>query len=105
MAEMVIGVYRPKAGCEAQLLELTREHVPFLRRLGLASGRPALAMRAKDGTILEVFEWKEGGVEKAHAHPEVQALWEKYAAVCDYGKLADLAEAQSQFPSFTPLDL
>jgi hypothetical protein len=79
MGQMVIVGYRPKAGRETDLLALTREHVPILRRLGFVSDRPAVAMRAKDGTIVEVFEWKDGAIAVAHEHPEVQAMWGRYA--------------------------
>ncbi len=102
---LVIAAYRPKPGQEAALLALTIAHVPFLRALGLASDRPALAGRAADGTILEIFEWNSGAIEAAHTHPEILELWEKYAAVCDYVPLASLAEAADLFASFTPLDL
>lgn len=105
MGDMVIVGYRPKPGQEAALLALTREHVPVLRRLGLASDRPALAMRAKDGTIVEVFEWKDGAIAKAHEHPEVQAMWGRYAAACDYIPLAELAEAKDLFAAFEPIEL
>ena len=105
MGDMVIVGYRPKPGYEAALLELIREHVPILRRLGLASERPALAMRAKDGVIVEAFEWNEGAIASAHANPEIQAMWGRYAAVCDYVPLAELAEAKDMFAQFEPIDL
>lgn len=105
MGDMVIVGYRPKPGQAAALLALTLEHLPILRRLGFASDRPALAMRAKDGTIVEVFEWKDGAIAKAHEHPDVQALWARYAAACDYIPLTDLAEAKDLFASFEPIDL
>src|SRR5258708_29808547 len=58
MGVMIIVAYRPRPGKEQMLLELTREHVPVLRTQGLATDRPAYGMRAQDGTIVEVFEWK-----------------------------------------------
>ena len=102
---IVIVAYKPKPGKEADLLQLTREHVPLLRAEGLASDRPVTACRAKDGTIVEVFEWVAGGIERAHTNPVVMKLWERYAAACDYVPLATLAESSTQFASFTPLDL
>ena len=90
---------------KAVLLALTLEHVPALRRLGFASDRPALAMRAKDGTIVEVFEWNDGAIAKAHEHPDVQAMWGRYATACDYIPLTELAEAKDMFASFEPIDL
>jgi len=104
MGEMVIAAYRPKPGCEADLLALTAEHIPFLRSLGLVTDRPALAMRAKDGTILEVFEWRDCAIARAHEMPEIHALWAKYGAVCAYVPLTALAEAGALFAQFEPLD-
>jgi len=104
MGDMVIVAYRPKPGQDAALLDLIRDHVPFLRRLGLATGRPPLAMRGKDGVIVEVFEWAPGAVAKAHEHPEVLALWGEYAALCDYVPLHQLPEAREMFATFAPID-
>ncbi|WP_260924870.1 hypothetical protein [Novosphingobium sp. 9] len=105
MGDMVIVAYRPKPGCDEALLALTRDHVPELQRLGLATGRRALAMRSKEGVIVEVFEWKHGAIEVAHTHPDVLAMWERYAAVCDYVPLGELPEAQDLFAQFEPIDL
>ena len=105
MGDMVIAAYRPKPGHEDALLSLVRDHVPDLRRWGLATDRPALAMRAGDGTIVEVFEWHAGAIASAHTHPDVLAMWERYAQVCDYVPLRDLAEAAQMFAQFEPVDL
>jgi len=104
LGTMVIAAYRPKPGKDAEMLALTREHVPYLRSLDLVTDRPAIVMRAQDGTILEMFEWRDGAVERAHAMPEIHALWEKYAAVCDYTPLHALPEAQNLFAMFEPVD-
>lgn len=102
---VVIAAYKPKPGKDAELLQLTREHVALLRAEGLATDRPVTACRAKDGTVVEVFEWAEGAVARAHTNPAVQKLWERYAAVCDYVPLASLAESSAIFASFAPLEL
>jgi aminoglycoside phosphotransferase (APT) family kinase protein len=102
---VVVVAYKPKPGKEADLLQLTREHVPLLRAEGLATARPVTACQAKDGTVVEVFEWVEGGVQRAHTNPVVHKLWERYAAACDIVPLASLPEASNMFASFTPLDL
>jgi hypothetical protein len=60
-ARLVIVAYKPKPGKEAELLALSHEHVPYLRSLGLATDRPHIVAAAADGTIVEVFEWAEGG--------------------------------------------
>jgi hypothetical protein len=102
---IVIVAYKPKPGKEADLLQLTGEHVPLLRAEGLATGHPVTACQAKDGTIVEVFEWADGGVQRAHTNPVVMKLWERYAAACEIVPLASLPEASTMFASFTPLDL
>ena len=105
MGDMVIVAYRPKPGREQDLLALTQRHVPLLRRLGLATDRPAAAMRGEDGVILELFEWAEGAMAAAHQHPDVLALWQQFAAACDYVPLRTLPEAATLFARFQPLDL
>ncbi len=104
MGDVVIVAYRPKPGREADLLALARDHVPFLRRLGLASDRPAALLQARDGVIVEVFEWLPGAMASAHGNPEVLALWERYAEVCDYVPLHALPECQEMFATFSPAD-
>lgn len=103
MPDMVIVAYRPHPGKAEQLQRLVERHVPFLRELGLATDRPGLAMRAADGTVVEVFEWETGAMESAHHHPRVQELWEQYSRVCDYVPLAQVPEAADLFSAFTPL--
>lgn len=101
MGVHVIAVYRPKPdGAEALEAEMV-DHVPLLRRLGLATGTPSLVLRASDGTILEHFEWESHeAIETAHSHPEVLEMWGRYDACCTYGTLADLPNATALFPEF-----
>ena len=98
----VIVCYRPKPGQEAALAELVRGHVPALRRLGLATDRAAMRMRAADGSFVEVFEWSSAAaVAAAHGHPEVHKMWAAFGAACDHVKLSQLAEAQNLFAEFS----
>ncbi len=55
---VVIVAYRPKPGREKELLEIVRNRVPTLRKEDLVTDRAPVLMRAKDGTIIEVSEWK-----------------------------------------------
>ena len=106
MGILVIVAYRPKPGKEQHLLELTRTHVPILRAQGLATDRPPYVMRAADGTVVEVFEWKSSeAIASAHTNPVVQGMWVKYGEVCDFVKLADLKECSDLFAGFEPLEL
>jgi quinol monooxygenase YgiN len=101
----VIVAYRPKPGKEKEVLDLVRGRVPTLRKEGLVTGREPVMMRAKDGTIIEVSEWKSReAIEAAHKNPNVLAMWNKFFAVCDCVPLKTLAEAEEMFAGFEPVD-
>jgi quinol monooxygenase YgiN len=101
----VIVAYRPKPGKEQELLKLVRERVPTLRKEGLVTDRVPAIMRAKDGTIIEVSEWKSRqAIDAAHKNPNVLAMWERFFAVCDCVPLNTLAEAEEMFAGFEPVD-
>ncbi len=105
MGRIVIVAYRPKAGKEADLEALVRAHVPKLQGLGLATGRTPIAMRAADGTMVEVFEWSSpDAIEQAHSNPDVQAMWGEFAEACDYVPISAVPEAASLFSEFETLD-
>ena len=106
MGQMVIAVYRPHPGRAADLLEEVRRHVPILRGEGLATGREPVVLQAADGTLLEIFEWNSAeAIEAAHTNPVVQAMWARFAAVCDYETLANVPESQQTFSPFTLVEL
>jgi hypothetical protein len=106
MGTMVIVAYRPRPGKEALLLELTKEHLPMLRAQGLATERPPSAMRAADGTIIEVFEWKsKEALATAHTNPAVLKMWERYAEACEYVPLNSVRECSNMFAEFEPIEL
>ena len=101
----MIVAYRPKPGNERELLEIVRQRVPTLRAEGLVSDRIPTIMRARDGTIIEVSEWKShAAIEAAHKNPNVLAMWQKFFAVCDCVPLNTLAEATEMFAGFEPID-
>jgi quinol monooxygenase YgiN len=101
-----IACYRPKRGKKSALEQLMREHVKTLRRESLATRRTPIIVRAKDGTVLEIFEWKSHkAIDKAHHNRAVLAMWERFNAACDYVKVSDVAESRDQWASFAPLDL
>jgi quinol monooxygenase YgiN len=101
---IVIVAYRPKPGREKELLEIVRARVPTLRKEGLVTDRVPVMMRAKDGTIIEVSEWKSPeAIEEAHKNPRVLAMWNQFFAVCDCVPLKTVPEAESMFAGFEPI--
>ena len=103
MGDLVIVAYRPKPGQAEALDALVRDHVPRLRRLGLVTDRQPVIARAKDGVVVEAFEWREGAVARAHSDPQVGVMWGEFAACCDVVPLRDLAETADLFATFAPL--
>lgn len=104
MGRFVIAAFRPKPGAEAALHGVVRRHASVLRAQGLITERPAHAMRAADGTVIEVFEWRSAAaIDEAHGNPAVQALWAEFEQCCDYVPLGTLAEAQQPFAEFEVL--
>src|ERR1044072_9806667 len=101
---VVIVAYRPKAGHEAELLELVRGRVPTLRKEGLVTDRIPVLMRAKDGTIIEVSEWKSHeAIEAAHRNPRVLAMWDRFFAVCECVPLKSVPESETMFAGVEPI--
>ena len=100
----VIVAYRPKPGKEKELLEIVRSRVPTLAKEGLVTDRAPVIMRAKDGTIIEVSEWKSReAIDAAHKNPNVLALWNRFFAVCDCVPLKTVPETDEMFAGFEPI--
>jgi quinol monooxygenase YgiN len=101
---IVIVAYRPKPGKEKELIELVRNRVPTLRKQDLVTNLAPIIMRARDGTIIEVSEWKsQEAIDAAHKNPNVLAMWNKFFAICDCVPFRTLAEAEEMFPGFEPI--
>jgi hypothetical protein len=103
MGRIVIACYKPKPGKEKALRALIVDHVPTLRRIGLVTERVPILMEARDGTLIEVFEWASAeAIQQAHSHPAVLRMWEEYGKVCDYIPVSQVPEAAQMFSEFAP---
>jgi hypothetical protein len=103
-AQIVIVCYRPKEGKAETLKQLMREHHVNLKSQDLVTERVPVLMEAKDGTIIEVFEWKsQAAIAAAHSNPVVLKMWGQYAEACDMIPLGKVEEATNLFPGFKPL--
>jgi hypothetical protein len=104
--QVVLALYHPHAGKEAQLRALIARHLPTLRRLELITDRPAALVKSRNGTFIEMFEWRSNeAARQAHEHPEVATIWEAMGQCCDLTTLDSLEEAKVQFPHFEPVSL
>jgi hypothetical protein len=105
MGEYVIAIYRPRDGMESDLMGCVRSHMPVLREENLVTEREALVLRAPDGAIVEIFEWKSReAVDAAHHNPAVRALWARFDACSTSGTLESLPGAGAPFPHFELID-
>ena len=103
MGRIVIAAYRPKAGKSSELEALTREHWGVLAQQELVTERRPIIMTARDGTVIEVFEWRsKAAMEAAHSNEKVLALWQRYGAACDFVPVGDIEEAGALFSEFEP---
>ena len=101
---IVIVAHRPKPDKEKELLELVRNRVPVLRKEGLVTDRKPTIMPARDGSIIEVSEWKsQEAIDAAHKNPNVLAMWDKFFKLCDCVPLKNLREAEEMFAGFEPI--
>jgi uncharacterized protein (TIGR01244 family) len=106
MRRTVIACYRPKPGQAAALDALASTHFARLYAQGLVTRKLPILMKAGDGTLLEVFEWKsQRAIDAAHQNRAVLAMWEEYGQVCDYVPVATLAEAAELFSGFASADI
>ena len=104
MGRIVIAAFKPKPGKEQQLLDVVNRHWRVLQQQGLVTERARIAMRAADGTVIEVFEWRSPeAIEQAHRNAAVLALWTEFDAACDYVPVAAVPEAGRMFSEFDVL--
>jgi quinol monooxygenase YgiN len=102
----VICPYKPKPGKEQEFLEVLKTHIPILSGQGLVREQKSLVLRSKNGTIIEIFEWKsQEAIEQAHKNPAVLEMWKEFDKTCTYEKLADLEECKNLFAGFIPVEL
>ncbi len=105
MGTVVIVGYKPITGKEKELDLLMKTHVPRLRAEGLVTDKASILMRANDGTVVEVFEWKsKEAIESAHTNPVVLKMWEEYAQICEYVPLNKLEETGEMFAEFSSVE-
>ena len=105
MSRGVIVIYRPKKGKDAALLQLVKDHMSILKTQNLVTERTPIIMKAADGSIVEVFEWKSAdAIKEAHQNKVVLGLWERFSDVCDYEIPVNVKEFHRLFSEFEILN-
>ena len=103
-SKIVIVAYKPKVGMENELKKLTLSHHSKLKEQDLVTDRAPIIMQSKDGTIIEVFEWKSlEAIQQAHTNEAVGQMWVEFSQVCDYVPMGELTESKDLFANFSPI--
>jgi hypothetical protein len=106
MGILTIACYKPKNGKKNKLHRMIRKHLPILREQGLVTDRESTIMEAKDGTVVEVFEWKsKSAIKNSHKNYAVLEMWGEFSEACDYIPLKDVPEASDLFSIYMPLKI
>lgn len=101
MRRTALVCHRPKSGQAEVLRTLVGTHHARLYEQGLVTRRAPIVMQARDGALLELFEWKSArAIDEARENPVVRVIEERYTAVADRVPLAALPEASAAFASF-----
>lgn len=101
MSKIAIIVFKPRKDKDQELIELMLENIPILRKLGLVTYREQIIAKAKDGSIVQIFEWvDEDSYERAQALPLVQEIWMKTSKISDFQKPISIDEFQEPLSMF-----
>lgn len=105
MGRIVIVAYKPLPGKEQELEKMVLEHHGILKDQNLVTDRNPVIMKASNGELIEVFEWKSPeSIEEAHSNAEVQKLWSRFTSVCTYEAPTSIKEFNSLFSEFESID-
>lgn len=88
MANTVICTYRVAPGQEEAFRGLLDKHWTTLERLNLTTPEPTQVYRGQDPEgrpfFVEIFTWISADAPRiAHESPEVVAIWEPMATLCE----------------------
>ena len=95
-------MYKPLQGKDTDLLKVVEQHIPKLQELGLITDRANYLAKSSDGTIIEVFEWKDDEAKRiAHSNEDIRHIWTLMEDLCTFPQMTDLPEAHNgPFPNF-----
>ena len=94
MGRIAVVCYRAKSGMHEALHALCAAHYARLYVLGFVTRRLPVFMTARDGSVVQVLEWKsQQAIDAAANHRSVLELRQQYAAVSELVPLTALPEA------------
>jgi len=104
MGKVVFAIYKAFETKEKELLDLVKIHYAILLKQGIITYRPRIVLKAKNGEIIEIFEWNsQEALDKAHPNTEIAKLWKKFSEICTYQQMDTLLESKGIFQDFEPI--
>ncbi|MBP9925153.1 MAG: hypothetical protein KBF45_04125 [Cyclobacteriaceae bacterium] len=101
MGRIFLIIYNPHKGKEQELLSIVKSGYVLLIDGGYVTDRPPILMKAKNGNLLLIFEWKDSNSkEMAQADPAIQEQWKRVSKVSEFEKPDSLIEFSDVFPEF-----
>ncbi len=98
MTHTVLATFRVRAGAEAELNGLLERHWQIISQAGFAEGQDPIRLirHDSDGNVmLELFDWREGGLNDALQDEAVREVWLAIDRCCEPRGGAP----QSEFPA------
>ena len=100
--QTVICTYRARPDAEDDFRQLLARHWQTLRALEFVTeDEPVLLRSTDEPTSGEIFPWVDGGIARAHTHPDVLAIWEPMEPLLEERG----GRPRWEFPHFQPVTL
>lgn len=105
MRRTFIIVYNPYKGREQELLPGVRASYIDLRKGGYVTSALPKVMKAKDNSIILIFEWNnEHMINDAQVNLVIQKHWMLLSKLCEFALPMNLIEFQEPFSEFETLE-
>jgi hypothetical protein len=105
MRRTFMVVYNPYKGREQELLPAVKaSYIDFMKG-GYVTSEPPKVMKAKDNSIVLIFEWKNEQMKNdALADPVIQKHWMLLSKLCEFARPMNLIEFQEPFSEFETIE-
>ncbi|MBL7878115.1 MAG: hypothetical protein JNL53_20785 [Cyclobacteriaceae bacterium] len=101
MGRIFLIIYKPHKGKEQELLSTVKSGYAPMISGGYVTDRAPILMRATNGSLLLIFEWKQqDSQDKAQADPAIQEQWMRVSKLSEFEKPESLKEFRDVFPEF-----
>jgi hypothetical protein len=106
MRRTFIVVYKPYKGREQELVPAIVASYRDLHQRGYVTAQPAKLMKAANGSIVMIFDWKDENMKNnAQADPVIQQHWMALSKLCEFDKPMNLIECQQPFSEFEAIEI